>query len=220
MSHQHGFVRISAATPVVSVADPTENVNTALSMLRGLPESDVVVFPELSVSAYSCGRLFHQSALLDECEAQIQRLCEQAPNPHQLVIVGLPVPVGAALYNCAAVIHGGKVLGIVPKQFLPNYNEFYESRWFATGTDDLAETIEYAGQTVPFGTRLLFTSMIGTHEMVLSIEICEAIWMPIPPSSLASVAGANALHSRLRLCRLWPNRKHSRLGIRWSLANR
>ena len=88
MSHQHGFVRISAATPVVSVADPTENVNTTLSMLRGLPDSDVVVFPELSVSAYSCSRLFHQRALLDECEAQIRRLCEQAPYPHQFIIVG------------------------------------------------------------------------------------------------------------------------------------
>ena len=193
MSHKHGFVRISAATPVVSVADPMENMNTALAMLRGLPESDVVVFPELSVSAYSCGRLFHQRALLDECEAQIVRLCEQAPNPHQLIIVGLPVPVGSALYNCAAVIHNGNVLGIVPKQFLPNYNEFYESRWFATGTNDLPETIQYAGQTVAFGTRLLFTSMIGAHEMVLSIEICEAIWMPIPPSSVASVAGANVI---------------------------
>ena len=193
MSHQHGFVRISTATPVVSVADPAENMNTALSMLRGLPDSDVVVFPELSVSAYSCGRLFHQSALLDECEAQVLKLCEQAPNPQQLIIVGVPVPVGPALYNCAAVIHDGKVLGIVPKQFLPNYNEFYESRWFATGTDNLPETIEYAGQTTAFGTRLLFTSMIGAHEMVLSIEICEAIWMPIPPSSLASVAGANVI---------------------------
>jgi len=193
MSHQHGFVRLSAATPVVSVADPTANVDTMLSMLRGLPETDIALFPELSVSAYTCGQLFHQRALLDECESQTKRLCEQSPNPKQVVIVGAPIKVGTALYNCAVVLHAGKVLGIVPKQFLPNYNEFYEARYFASGHDELPETIEYAGQTVPFGTRLLFSSIVGTEEVVLSIEICEAIWMPIPPSSLASVAGANVI---------------------------
>lgn len=193
MSHQHGFVRLSAATPEVAVADPMENVNTHLTMLRGLPDSDVVLFPELSISSYSCGRLFHQRALLDECEAQVTRLSEKAPKKKQLIIVGVPVKVSGALYNCAAAIHDGKVIGIVPKQFIPNYNEFYEARWFATGTDDLPESIQYAGSTVPFGTRLLFNSMIGADEMVLSIEVCEAIWMPIPPSSLAAVAGANVI---------------------------
>jgi len=85
MSHQHGFVRLSAATPEVVVADPAANVDTMLSMLRGLPESDVVLFPELSISSYSCGRLFHQRALLEACEAQLKRMCEQAPNPKQVV---------------------------------------------------------------------------------------------------------------------------------------
>jgi len=193
MSHHHDFVRLSAATPVVSVADPTANIDATLSLLRGLPESDIVLFPELSVSSYSCGRLFHQRALLSETEEQIKRLANSAPNPRQVIVVGAPIAVGSALYNCAVVIHKGKLLGIVPKQFLPDYNEFYEARWFASGHDDLPETINYAGQSVPFGTRLLFTSMVGKEELVLSVEICEAIWMPIPPSSLAAVAGANII---------------------------
>lgn len=193
MSHQHGFIRLSAATPEVTVADPNENVNTILAMLRGLPESDVVVFPELSISAYSCGRLFHQRSLLDACESEVLRLCEQAPNSKQLIIVGLPIAVGNALYNCAAAIQEGKVLGIIPKQFIPNYNEFYEARWFATGTTDLPSTIDFAGQQVPFGTQLLFTAKVGDDALTLFIEICEDLWMPIPPSSRAAIAGANVI---------------------------
>jgi len=193
MTHQHGFVRLSAATPVVSVADPYANVDAMLAILRGLPETDVVVFPELAISAYSCGRLFQQRALLEACEAQTLRLAENNPNNGQLLIVGLPIPVGNALYNCAAAIHNGKIIGIVPKHYLPDYNEFYEGRWFAAGHDKLPSTIEYAGQTVPFGIHLLFTALVGKHEMTLCIEICEDLWMPVPPSSLASVAGANVI---------------------------
>lgn len=193
MSHQHGFIRLSTATPKVTVADPNENVNTILTLLRGLPESDVVVFPELSISAYSCGRLFHQRSLLEECESEVQRLCEQAPNTKQLIIVGLPIAIGNALYNCAAAIHNGKVLGIVPKQFIPNYNEFYEARWFASATTDLPNTIHFADQTIPFGTELLFTANVGGDALELFIEICEDLWMPIPPSSRASIAGANLI---------------------------
>jgi len=171
MSHQHGFIRLSAATPKVTVADPNENVNTILTMLRGLPDSDVVLFPE----------------------SEIQRLCEQAPNPKQLVIVGLPIAIGNATYNCAAAIYDGKVIGIIPKQFIPNYNEFYEARWFASATNNLPETIHFASQTIPFGTELLFTANAGGDAVELFIEICEDLWMPIPPSSRAAIAGANVI---------------------------
>ncbi len=191
MSNNHGFVRLSAASPSVTVADPVENVNTMLTMLRGLPESDIVVFPELGISAYTCGRLFHQRALLDACETQVQRLCEQAPHPQQVLIVGLPLRINNALYNCAAVIHNQQVVGVVPKVYIPNYNEFYESRWFASGSDDLPASIELCGRQVPLSAKLLFADTAS--ECVLNVEICEDLWMPIPPSSNAAIAGANVI---------------------------
>jgi len=164
-------------------------------MLDGLPDSDIVVFPELSISSYSCGQLFHQQALLDETEIQLRRLAADAPNKKQLIIVGAPLRSGTALYNCSVVINNGKIIGATPKQFVPNYNEFYESRYFASGDESTAATVRIGETDIPFGTQLLFThgGGHGQPELVVYTEICEAIWMPIPPSSLAAIAGANVL---------------------------
>lgn len=195
MNTQFSFVRISTAVPKVSVADPVANTSEILSMLEGLPDSDIVVFPELCISAYSCGQLFHQQALLAATETQLQRLATEAPNKQQLIIVGAPLRCGTALYNCSVVINNGQIIGATPKQFVPNYNEFYEGRYFASGDETTPDTIRIATDDVPFGTQLLFThaSLHSQPEVVVYTEICEAIWMPIPPSSLAAIAGANIL---------------------------
>jgi len=195
MNRQFGLVRVSTAVPRVSVADPAANTTEILSMLDGLPDSDIVVFPELSISSYSCGQLFHQQALLDETEIQLRRLANDAPNKKQLIIVGAPLRSGTALYNCSVVINNGKIIGATPKQFVPNYNEFYESRYFASGDVSVASTIRIGETDVPFGIQLLFThgGGHGQPELIVYTEICEAIWMPIPPSSIAAIAGANVL---------------------------
>ena len=193
MHKEFGFVRVSCAVPRVTVADPAANTQEMLSVLQGLPDSDVVVFPELAISSYTCGRLFHQQALLDECENQLAKLASDAPQKQQLLLVGVPLRLDNALYNCVAAINDGRVIGICPKQFIPNYNEFYESRYFASGSDDLCDSILLNGDKVPFGTQLLYSHICGRDEVLVYVEICEAVWMPISPSSLAAVAGANIL---------------------------
>jgi len=195
MHTEFGYLRISAAVPRVAVADPVANTDEILRVLSGLPDSDLVVFPELSVSAYSCADLFLQQALLNSTLRQLERLAHEAPNKRQLILVGAPIALGSALYNCVVAINDGRILGVVPKQFLPNYREFYEARWFSSGTEDLPEEVQLWSDSVPFGTQLLFTCRPaeGATEAVVYAEICEAIWMPVPPSSLAAVAGANVI---------------------------
>lgn len=195
MNGRYGFVRVSTVVPRVSVADPVANTDEILRLLHQVQDSDVVVLPELAISSYTCGDLFHQQRLLDECLQQIERLARSAPNPAQLILVGAPITVGSSLYNCCVAINDGRIIGVVPKQFLPNYKEFYELRWFAPGTEQCPDEIQLRGQTVPFGTQMLFTHQPAeaSVELVVHCEICEAIWMPVPPSSLAALAGANLI---------------------------
>ena len=193
MHKEFGFVRVSCAVPRVTVADPMANTQEMLELLEGLPDSDIVVFPELAISSYTCGRLFHQQALLDACEDQLLHMARSAPQSQQLILVGIPLRLDNALYNCVAAINDGRIIGVCPKQFIPNYNEFYESRYFASGTDDLPDTILIKGEAVPFGTQLLFTHLCGRDEVAVYVEICEAVWMPVPPSSMAATAGANII---------------------------
>ena len=195
MNNEFGFFRVSAAVPKVIVGDPVANATEMLHMLPGMADSDLIVFPELALSAYTCGDLFHQRTLLDQCLEQIDRIATDAPNREQLILVGAPLALDGALYNCVVAINDGRVIGVMPKQFVPNYKEFYEDRWFASGEDDAPISIDLHSYSVPFGTRLLFTCKLdGSHtEAVVHAEVCEAIWMPIPPSSLGAIAGANVL---------------------------
>ena len=195
MNTQFGFVRVTTAVPKVVVGDPAANTREILTMLDGLPDSDIIVFPELCITSYSCGQLFHQTELLNATETQLCRLAAEAPKKKQLIIVGAPLRLGTALYNCSVLINDGKIIGITPKQFIPNYNEFYEGRWFASADAYTPETMNINGNDIPFGTQLLFTSGADdqNNEVVLYTEICEAMWMPVPPSSLASIAGANII---------------------------
>jgi NAD+ synthase (glutamine-hydrolysing) len=186
----HGFVRVAAAVPRVHVADPAANALAVrdLLALAQYQHADVVVFPELCLTGYTCGDLFQQPVLLDAAAAALERLL--AENPFAgLAVVGLPVVVDDQIHNTAAVIRGNRLLGVVPKTYLPTYREFYELRWFAPGDRDRRQSIVIAGQETPWGTDLLFEA----GELVVGVEICEDLWPPVPPSSLQALAGANLL---------------------------
>ncbi len=187
--NEFGFVRLTAATIKTSVANPQANTNEILAVLAQVDDSDVVLFPELAVTGYTCGDLFNQSALLEASVAAVLRIAQATRNRQQLVVVGLPMAVRNSLYNCAAIVCKGQVLGIVPKQFIPNYKEFYESRWFSSADGTEPPTVDFGGVSVPFGVDLLFQA----GPVVVGVEICEDLWMPIPPSSYQAVAGANVL---------------------------
>ncbi|MBL8850187.1 MAG: NAD(+) synthase [Planctomycetaceae bacterium] len=191
--NQYGFARVTVASPLCVVGHPRKNVEAILAVLEQLGDStpDVVVFPELCVSAYTCRDLFRQQQLLDECEQAIAALAAAEGNTDRLMFVGAPVPVGAQLFNCAVALWNGRIVGIVPKQNIPNYNEFEEARWFRAADGHEPAEIAYAGQAnVPFGIDLLFSNSRG---LVVFAEVCEDLWMPIPPSSQAAIMGANLL---------------------------
>jgi NAD+ synthase (glutamine-hydrolysing) len=191
--NRHGFARVSVCSPEVVVGSPAGNAGNTLAMLRDVADSDVVVFPELGLTGYTCGDLFRQDTLLKAAEAEVARICREADTANKLLVVGVPVRVMTELFNCAVVIHAGQVIGVVPKQNIPNYNEFYESRHFGQADGDEVGTIDYAGfEAVPFGVDLLFPAY-KHPELVAFVEICEDLWMPVPPSSVAAVNGATLL---------------------------
>jgi NAD+ synthase (glutamine-hydrolysing) len=193
--YRHNFVRIAVAVPEVRVADPAFNADQTISLMRQAAacSSLLVVFPELGLSAYSCEDLFHQQALLDACRDALGNVIEASRANPVIAVVGLPVVVDHMLFNCAAVVHRGRLLGLVPKTYLPNYREFYELRQFAPADHCLRNTIDFAGhRDVPFGNRLLFQAE-AQPLFTFFIEICEDLWVPLPPSSYAALAGATVL---------------------------
>lgn len=188
--NRFGFVRVTCASTKTVVANPEANSSEIISLIRDSHESDVLLFPELGVTGYTCADLFGQSTLLDAGIASLHRIAEATRERPQLVVVGLPLPVGNSLYNCAVAIAQGAILGAVPKQFIPNYKEFYESRWFSSAAGREPSDIVLRGRNIPFGIDLLFEAPGG---LVVGIEVCEDLWMPIPPSSSQAIAGANLL---------------------------
>lgn len=186
----NGFFRAVACSPQVHVADVDANVNEILSMMTEAEHlhPDLVVFPEMSLTAYTCADLFHNNTLLDAAEAGLSRILNEMPESLPLCMVGMPVRVIGALYNCAVAITRGRIIGIVPKTYIPTYNEFYERRWFAPACLADADTIDLAGQSgVPFGTSILF----DTKGVKVGAEICEDLWVPVPPSCGLAMAGAD-----------------------------
>lgn len=192
MNH-FGLARISVCSPPVAVGNPDRNVDAMISMLDGLPDSEVVVYPELCVTGYTCGDLFRQRTLLAAAERAVLKLAQATKGRRQLVVVGAPVAVGNEVFNCGLAVSETKILGIVPKTNIPNYAEFYESRWFRAADGDEPPEAHYCGLNVPFGTDLLFRWRVHGTELVVGIEVCEDLWMPIPPSSFQALAGANLL---------------------------
>jgi NAD+ synthase (glutamine-hydrolysing) len=185
-----GFVRVTAASHPIAVADPHKNAAAIINRLEEFHDSDVIVFGELSITGYTCADLFGQDALLRGALASLTEVVAASVPSQQLVVVGLPLRVGARLYNVAAAISGGKLLALVPKQYLPNYQEFYEARWFAAADGEEPQSVDLGSLgDVPFGIDLL----IEAGDLLVGIELCEDLWMPIPPSSWQAAAGANLL---------------------------
>ena len=192
--HSHGFVRVATATPIVSTADPARNAEATIALAREADADgvDVVVYPELGLSSYAIDDLHLQDALLEVVEKAIADVCAASSTFGPLLLVGAPVRRNGRLYNAALAISHGRILGVVPKTFLPNYREYYEKRWFAPGAGVTGLDIAVAGQLVPFGTDLIFAAT-DLADLVIGIDICEDYWAPIPPSSYAALAGATLL---------------------------
>ena len=190
----HGFVRTAAATPVVHVADPAANGDEHERLIRQAAEAevDLLVFPELSLSAYAIDDLLMQAALLDEVERQIGRLALVADEAGLVAIVGAPVRHGDALFNCGVVLGPGGVLGVVPKTYLPNYREYYEKRWFAPAEARTEDVVRLNGEAVDFAPGLVFEA-VNRPGFTFAVEICEDFWAPQPPSTRAALAGARIL---------------------------
>ncbi|SDR61080.1 NAD+ synthase (glutamine-hydrolysing) [Rhizobiales bacterium GAS191] len=192
--YTHGFVRVAVCVPLLRVADPKANAAESLRLARlaHAEHAALALFPELGISSYTNDELFFQDALLDEVNAQLAGLVEASRELRPVLIVGAPFAVAGRLFNCAFVIQRGKLLGIVPKAYLPNYREFYEKRYFASGLAQRGGEVRFAGETVPFGTDLLFAAS-DVRDFVIHVEICEDVWTAIPPSSHGALAGATVL---------------------------
>lgn len=186
-----GMIKVAAAVPEVKVADVSFNMRQTLQLMQqaAAQKAEIIVFPELGLTGYTCADLFRQSLLLDQAEENLQMLLRQSAKLNLLCVLGMPLRVGNALYNCAVVFQKGEILGVVPKTFLPNYGEFYEKRWFHSASDAAETEICLSGRRVPFGSDLLFCC----GSVIFGVEICEDLWVPVPPSSLAALAGANLI---------------------------
>lgn len=188
---KYGFVRVAAAVPRTTVADCRQNAAFIKAEIEKAHQkkAEAIVFPELCMTAYTCADLFFQSALLRNAEEALTTLMEQTAHLDIISIVGMPVASQSVLYNCAVVFSKGHILGIVPKTYLPNYQEFYEQRWFRSGKDIRNSSATLCGQTVPFGTDLLFR----TRDFTFAVEICEDLWATIAPSCSHTLNGAEVV---------------------------
>jgi NAD+ synthase (glutamine-hydrolysing) len=193
--YSHDLVRVAVATPEVRVADPAFNGRRTIEGMHGAARRQAILllFPELGLSAYSCEDLFQQRALLDGCLDALREVVAASETLSLAAVVGMPIEIDHLLYNCAVVISQGRVLGVVPKTYLPNYREFYERRQFTPGDTASRDAIDLGDHRgIPFGSRLLFR-MAAQPRLVFHVEVCEDLWVPVPPSSLAALAGATVL---------------------------
>ena len=189
-----GFFRVAAACPKVSVADPDANVAEILKTVAAARAkgAQALVLPELSLTGYTCGDLFFNRTLIEAAERALVLLLKETAAWRMILCVGLPLGLDGRLFNCAAVLQAGRILGIVPKSFLPGYREYYEERWFSSSREAVSDEARVAGQEVPFGTDMLF-ELASEPQLSLAVEICEDLWAPIPPSSRHAIAGASVL---------------------------
>ncbi|RIK94126.1 MAG: NAD(+) synthase [Proteobacteria bacterium] len=189
--YQQGFVRVAACTPKCEVADPSYNVAETLALARDGARQGValMVFPELGLCGYAIDDLLGQAALLQRVKQAIEEVAAASRELSPVLLIGAPLVREGRLYNCAVAVHRGRILGVVPKGHLPNYREFYEKRWFASGRNLKGATIEIAGQSVPFGMDMIFAAE-DLPGFVFHVELCEDVWGPAPPSDFAALAGA------------------------------
>jgi NAD+ synthase (glutamine-hydrolysing) len=192
--YDQGFARVAACTITTALADPAANAASVIAEARACHDEGVAValFPELALTGYSVDDLFLQETVLDAVEDALGEIVAASAELRTVLVVGAPLRQGNRLFNTAVVVAGGAVLGVVPKSHLPNYREFYERRWFAPGDDRRGQRIDVAGFGVPFGPDLLFRAR-DLPGLVLHVDVCEDLWVPVPPSAEASLAGATVL---------------------------
>lgn len=200
-----GFIKVAAVTPKIRVADVDYNAGEVVRLAREAAEkgAKIIVFPELVLTAYTCNDLFLQSPLIRKAKQALSDVAEKTSDLDTLLFVGFPLEVCGKLYNAAAAVQKGKILGIIPKRFIPNYNEYYEARWFAPGNREVVD-IDFLGEKVPFGMNLLFSchpvsaeeaagNQTAMENLMVGAEICEDLWTPDPPSTRLAGSGANVI---------------------------
>ena len=189
-----GFLRVAVVAPALRVADVTYNAHMIIDALEQAAERgcQLAVFPELSITGYSCADLFYQSLLREQACSALESIIQAGGQYQIAAVVGLPVEAGGKLYNCAALVSDHRVLGIVPKTYLPTTNEYYEERWFSSSRERTVESVQLDGQDIPFGPDLLFHAQ-NLPGCVIGIEICEDLWTVQPPSGNMALAGATVL---------------------------
>lgn len=187
----HSFVRVASAVPLLKVADCRYNVEQTELLIQEAAGSGVQIisFPEMGITGYTCGDLFHQKLLIDQAEEALGGLVARTSDLHIMTIVGMPVRVKNRLMNTAVVFQNGQILAVIPKTWLPNYGEFYEKRWFSSATEVAADKVTLCGRVVPYGANIL----LKNGDVCIGVEICEDLWMPVPPSSYHALNGANLL---------------------------
>lgn len=192
-SMDYGYVRTCAVSPTLKVGDTRFNVERILVAAEEAVSggASIVLFPELCLTGYTCADLFHQEALLRAAQEALLTLVESTASWTSLLVVGLPLAVDGRLWNCAAVIGSGKVFGVVPKSYLPNYKEYYEARWFSAASAEKDRVVNIGLHKVPFGPGLLFSARRpGGEPFTFAVEICEDLWVPLPPSTVQALRGA------------------------------
>ena len=188
---KNNLIAVSAVIPPLRVGDVNYNTEQIISIIKAQTDCGVIVFPELSITGYTCADLFESDLLLNASDKAVFKIAKATENTGVTAVVGLPLRYKNNLYNCAAILSEGKVKAFVPKTFIPNYSEFYECRWFASGKDVKNAVISIAGQEIPFGVDILAED--SATGAVLGIEICEDLWLPDKPSTHAALAGANII---------------------------
>ena len=191
---EFGYIKVAALSPKIKVADPKHNGEIMIQHIKeaAAQGASVIVFPELCITGYSCGDLFLQELLLEEAKCQLFSIAEQTAQVDAVIFAGLPLAYKDKLYNTAAVLHRGRVLGIVPKTFLPNYAEFYEARHFTPGMQRTVPVTLREGVTVPMGTDQIFVCDT-MPSLRIAVELCEDVWAPNPPSIRHALAGADLI---------------------------
>ena len=190
---KHGCVKVAAVTPDIRVADVAYNTEKICEAIdkAAFERAKIVVFPELCITGYTCSDLFLQDIVLRESRKALMKIAAYTADKDMLVFIGVPLQIDGKLYNVAAALNRGAVIGLTTKTFLPNYGEFYEMRQFTPGPDTAREIL-FEGEKVPFGPQLLFQAS-AMEDLIVSAEICEDVWSPVPPSILAAVEGATVI---------------------------
>ena len=185
------LIQVVTASPKLMVGNVLHNADQMIAVMAELPEAGLIVFPELAITGYTCGDLFLSDLLLNEAERALTRIAKETKGFGGSVVVGVPIRFHNHLYNCGAVLSQGKVKALIPKSYLPNYSEFYECRWFASGKELQGQSVRIGGEEIPFGTDVLCEDF--RTGAVLGVELCEDLWVPDKPSTHAALAGANII---------------------------